>query len=115
MESDFLATMFPFFPAVFPAMDPTIPYEAPWQPLQSIFILAGSLDWALGLIFPLALLQQYSQWKVSGGHSEIPHRDDWTTYRPDRTSGAIKSVFGANSFEVVSALIEWAVDHKWWA
>lgn len=78
MESDFLATMFPFFPAVFPAMDPTIPYEAPWQPLQSIFILAGSLDWALGLIFPLALLQQYSQWKVSGGHSEIPHRDDWT-------------------------------------
>lgn len=67
MESDFLATMFPFFPAVFPAMDPTIPYEAPWQPLQSIFILAGSLDWALGLIFPLALLQQYSQWKVSGG------------------------------------------------
>jgi len=56
MESDFLATMFPFFPAVFPAMDPTIPYEAPWQPLQSIFILAGSLDWALGLIFPLALL-----------------------------------------------------------
>jgi hypothetical protein len=75
MESDFLATMFPFFPAVFPAMDPTIPYEAPWQPLQSIFILAGSLDWALELIFPLALLQQYSQWKVSGGHSEIPHRE----------------------------------------
>lgn len=44
MESDFLATMFPFFPAVFPAMDPTIPYEATtpsihlhlgWQPRLS--------------------------------------------------------------------------------
>lgn len=81
-------------------------------PIQVQALHSAAADWALGLIFPLALLQQYSLCKVSEWHSEIPYRDDWTTSRPDRPSGASLEL---SYFSVVSALIERAVDHKWWA